>query len=47
MNPPRRKVYKTKHAGGMKIKRVETPKKTKVVIKMPNGKRTRVVKKKG
>ncbi len=27
----KRKVYKTKHAGGAKIKRVETPKKTKVV----------------
>lgn len=46
MKPPKRKVYKTKHAGGMKIKRVETPKKRKVVVKMPSGQKVRVVKKK-
>lgn len=42
----KRTTYKTKVAGGMKIKRVETPKKTKVIVKMPKGKRIKTVRKK-
>ncbi len=46
MNNGKRKVYKTTHAGGLKIKRTETPKKRKVVVTMPSGKRTKKVKRK-